>query len=152
MTYAFLIGFFSGLRSLTPTACIAWAAYIKRIQLPRPFCYLGTQLGLGIAGFLAILELLGDKHPGMPNRTRPPALLARLAMGALAAVCVGCVIGLAPWRSAPLGAAGALVGTFVGFYARRGTVNALGLPDITVALVEDFLCLAGSLFLLYQLG
>lgn len=147
MIYALAFGFLTGLRSLSPTACIAWAAYLERIRLPRPLARLGTPLGVLILGVLALAELVADKLPRTPNRTAPPVLAARLVMGALAGACVGPAL----WSGALLGSLGALAGTYLGFYARTGTVNALALPDLKVALLEDFLCLATALFLLSRL-
>lgn len=144
MITAFIIGFLSGLRALTPSACIAWAAYLKRITLPPKLQKLSTLPAVLVLGTLAFLELIGDKLPSTPNRTSPPALAARLFMGALAGACLGPSLPV----GAALGATGALTGTFVGFYARTGTVNATGLADLKVALLEDFLTLVGTLYLL----
>jgi uncharacterized membrane protein len=46
-----------------------------------------------------------------------------------------------------LGAIGALIGTFGGYYVRTGVVKALHSPDWPVALVEDAVAIAGGLFL-----
>ena len=39
---AFLIGFFAGLRSLTPPAATAWAAYLGWLKLERPLSLVGS--------------------------------------------------------------------------------------------------------------
>ena len=45
-----------------------------------------------------------------------------------------------------LGAVGGIVGCFAGYQARSGLVHALGIRDIYVALAEDIVAIAGSLW------
>ena len=45
-----------------------------------------------------------------------------------------------------LGAIGGVVGCFVGYKARTESVKALGTRDMNVALVEDIVAIAGSLW------
>jgi uncharacterized membrane protein len=45
-----------------------------------------------------------------------------------------------------LGVVGGLVGCFLGYQARTGLVKTLGRRDIYVALVEDLVAIAGSLW------
>ena len=47
---------------------------------------------------------------------------------------------------AVLGAVGGVAGSFAGYSARTGIVKALGTRDIYVALVEDLIAVAGSLW------
>jgi len=47
---------------------------------------------------------------------------------------------------AAVGAAGGVAGTFAGYSARTGIVKALGTQDLYVALVEDLLAVAGSVW------
>ena len=41
LLFAFLIGLFTGLRSLTAPAVTAWAVYFGWLQLERPLSYIG---------------------------------------------------------------------------------------------------------------
>jgi len=41
LTFAFLIGFFAGLRSLTAPAATAWAVYLGWLKLDRPLALIG---------------------------------------------------------------------------------------------------------------
>ena len=47
---------------------------------------------------------------------------------------------------AAMGAIGGVAGTFAGYRARTGIVKALGTPDIYIALVEDLIAVAGSVW------
>lgn len=146
LLFAFLIGFFAGLRSLTAPAATAWAVHLGWMRLERPLSLIGSLPSVVILTVLAVAELVADKLPNTPNRTSPPGLIARAVTGGVTGACVavsgaqGAVIG------AVLGAVGGVVGCFAGYQARQRLVRALGTPDIYVALLEDVAALAGSLW------
>lgn len=148
---AFLIGFFAGLRSLTAPAATAWAVYLGWLRLDRPLALIGSVPSVVIFTVLAVVELVADKLPKTPSRTSPPGLIARIVMGGLTGACVaaGGAEGVLP--GAVLGAAGGVVGTFVGYQARTGLVKALGSRDIYVALVEDLVAVAGCLWVVSRI-
>ena len=85
---ALLIGFFGGLRSLTPPAAAAWAAYLGWLRLERPLSLVGAVPAVAVFTLLAAMELVADKLPGIPNRTSPPGLIARVLSGGFAGMCV----------------------------------------------------------------
>ena len=143
---AFLIGFFAGLRSLTPPAAIAWGAHLGWLKLQGTLALIGTLPAAVILTLLAAVELVADKLPGTPNRTSLPGLLARVVMGAVAGMCVATAAGQSIWLGAICGIVGALVGCFGGYYARTRIVKALGTKDFYVALAEDLITLAGCLW------
>lgn len=146
LLFAFLIGFFAGLRSLTAPAATAWAVHLGWMRLERPLSLIGSLPSVVILTVLAVAELVADKLPNTPNRTSPPGLIARAVTGGVTGACVavsgaqGAVIG------AVLGAVGGVVGCFAGYQARQRLVKALGTPDIYVALLEDVAAVAGSLW------
>ncbi len=72
-------------------------------------------------------------------------------MGAFAAATLSAGIGGSLWIGALLGAVGAVVGTFGGYYVRTGLVKALHSPDFVIALVEDAVAVCGGLFLASRL-
>jgi len=143
---SFLIGLFAGLRSLTAPAVIASAAHLGRLHLRGPLAWIGSTAAVVILTVLAILELVADKLPGTPSRTAAPGLVARIATGALAGACIGDAAGWSAAAGALLGIIGALVGSFGGYQARTGLVRALGEPDTTIAVLEDAVTIAGSLW------
>src|SRR5688500_19776091 len=95
LLFAFLIGLFAGLRSLTPPAVVAWAVYLGWLKLARPLSLIGALPAGIILSLLAITELIVDKLPNTPHRTARLGLIARLVTGGLTrgrgSVCGG------PW-------------------------------------------------------
>jgi uncharacterized membrane protein len=150
LIFVFLIGFFAGLRSLTPPAATAWAAHLGWLRLERPLALIGSLPAVVIFTLLAIVELVGDKLPKTPSRTAAVGLTARVITGALTGACVAAAGAQALLIGAMLGAAGAVAGTFGGYQARTRLVKALGIPDIYVALFEDLVAIAGSLWVVSQ--
>jgi len=146
LLFAFLIGFFGGLRSLTAPAATAWAVYLGWLKIERPLALIGSLPSVAIFTVLAIVELVGDKLPNTPSRTAPPGLISRIVMGGLTGACIaaGGVQGM--FIGAALGAVGGIAGCFLGYQARTGLVKALDVRDIYIALVEDVMAIAGSLW------
>jgi uncharacterized membrane protein len=146
LLFAFLIGFFAGLRSLTAPAATAWAVRLGWLKLQGPLALMGSIPSVAIFSLLAGAELVADKLPKTPDRTAPPGLIARIIMGGLTGACVAAGGGERALLGAVFGIVGCVVGCFGGFQARTRLVKALGTPDITVALVEDLVAIAGSLW------
>jgi len=121
---ALLLGFSAGLRSMTPLAVLAWLG-------PPQLTWLQGLFGRLLTSVFAAGELVADKLPFTPARTRVGPLIGRLLIGA----GVGYLMAEKP--GALVGALGAFAGTFGGFQARRALTGGLGLPDLLVALVED---------------
>jgi len=146
LVFAFLIGLFAGLRSLTAPAATAWAAYLGWLKLEGPLSLIGSLPSVVIFTLLAAVELVLDKLPATPSRTAPPGLIARIVTGALTGACVAVGSGQAAIAGALLGVAGGVIGCFGGYQARTRLVKALGKPDIYVALIEDLIAIGGSLW------
>ena len=143
---AFLIGFFSGLRSLTAPAATAWAVYLGWLKLERPLSLIGSLPSVAIFTVFAIVELVADKLPQTPSRTAPPGLIARIVMGGLTGACIAASGAQGIFLGALLGAVGGVVGCFLGYQVRTGLVKALGTRDVYIALFEDLVAIAGSLW------
>ena len=146
LVFAFLIGLFAGLRSLTAPATTAWAAHLGWLRLERPLSLIGSLPSVVIFTLLAIAELVADKLPKTPSRTAPLGLIARILMGGLSGACVAAAGGQGALPGAALGAVGGVVGCFGGYQARTRLVKALRVPDIYVALFEDVIAIAGCLW------
>jgi uncharacterized membrane protein len=116
-----LIGIAAGLRTMTPPARLVEGR-------ARP-----------VVKLLAAGEMLADKSPAAPDRTRADAALARAISGGLAAAYLA-------GRFSPVGAAigvgGAVIGTRLGLRLRRELAARAG-RDWPVAIVEDMV--AGGL-------
>jgi len=146
LLFAFLIGFFTGLRCLTPTAVTAWATHSGWLKVPSPLSWIGTTTAAVIFTLLALVELVTDKLPKTPSRTAPPGLIARILLGALSGACVASAGGEGIVLGAVLGIVGALAGTYGGYQARTRLMKALGTPDFVIALLEDLVTIGGSLW------
>jgi uncharacterized membrane protein len=144
---AFLIGLFTGLRSLTPTAVTAWGAHAGWLKLRTPaLSWLGTLPAVVIFTALALFELITDKLPRTPARTAPPGLVARIMLGAFAGACLTVANDQGFFLGGVFGIVGALVGTFGGYQVRTRLVKALRVPDYVIAVLEDLVTIAGSLW------
>lgn len=148
--YAFVIGLFAGLRSLTPPAVTAWAVYLGWLNLERPLSAIGSLPAVAILTLLAAAELVADKLPQTPSRTAPPGLIARIVTGGLTGACIASGGGQGVFLGALLGAAGGIAGCFAGYRLRTSLVNGLHLQDIYVALVEDVIAIGGSLGVVWR--
>ena len=146
LLFSFLIGFFAGLRTLTPPAATAWAVHLGWLKPDRPLSLIGSVPSVTMFTMLAVMELVADKLPTMPNRTSPPGLIARMLSGGLTGACVAVGGAQEIFPGVVLGACGGLAGCFAGYRARTGIVKALGTRDIYVALLEDLTAVGGSLW------
>ena len=146
LLFAFLIGLFAGLRSLTAPAATAWAVYLGWLKLERPLSLIGSVPSVVIFTILAIGELIADKLPIIPNRTSPPGLIGRVVTGGLTGACVAAGGGQGVLPGALVGAVGGVVGAFGGYQARTRLVKALGTRDIYIALLEDLIAIGGCLW------
>ena len=146
LLFAFLIGLFAGLRSLTPPAAVAWATYLGWLKLARPLSLVGSLPAVIILSLLAVTEVIVDKLPNTPNRTAPLGLIARIVTGGFTGACVSLGGGKSAFVGAALGVAGGIVGCFGGYHARAWLVKSVGQPDFNVALLEDLIAIGGSLF------
>jgi uncharacterized membrane protein len=145
---AFGIGFIAGLRSLVTPAVVAWASYRGWLDLQgTSLSFLGSTAAVATFTILGVIELVTDKLPSTPARTKPPGLIARILLGGLS----GAAVALAGRQSAAvgcaLGALGGVVGAFVGYQVRTGLVRALKVPDFVIAVLEDLIAIAGALFI-----
>jgi uncharacterized membrane protein len=143
---ALLIGVFSGLRALTPSAATAWGAHWGWITLRSPFVWVGTLPSAIIFAVLALGELVNDKLPKTPPRTAPGGFIPRLLTGALTGASVATAGGTGLAIGVCCGIVGALIGTFGGYFVRTRLVKALGSPDFIIALLEDAVAIGGSLW------
>lgn len=147
LLFAFLIGFFAGLRALMGPATSAWAVHLGWLKLERPLSLIGSTASVVILTVLAVGELVVDKLPKTGSRTSPVGLIARILAGGIAGACVAVSGAQGALVGAVLGAGGGVAGCFIGHRLRTGLVKALGKPDIYVALLEDLMAVAGCLWI-----
>jgi uncharacterized membrane protein len=149
---AFAIGVIAGLRSLTAPAVVSVAAELGWIDLGQsPLAFMGSHITCWIFGILAVIELIMDKLPLTPSRLTPGPLGARILLGGLAGATLVSAASPSIVVGAIAGAVGGLAGAYAGYHARVGSVRALGLPDLVVALVEDAIAVGGALLIVSSL-
>src|ERR1700734_4225805 len=80
----------AGLRSFTAPAVVAWAAYLRWINLTgRWDAWVGLLITVIVFTVLAAGELVLDQLPKTPSRTAPPSFVARLVSGGFAGAVIG---------------------------------------------------------------
>ncbi len=144
-----LLGMMTGLRTMTPIALVCWFAYRGNLSLDHTWAFWAARLVTAIVfSVLALGEYVGDKLPTTPSRIAAFPLAARILFGGL----VGGIAATGIKGSIPegmlLGALGALLGSFLGYHARKHLVESTGRPDWNVAVVEDAATVLLSLFAL----
>jgi len=145
-----LLGFTTGLRSLTPMAVLSWYAWLEYLPISGTWAGWAGRLSVAIVfTVLALGELAGDKMPRVPNRTSPLPLIFRLGMGGLAGAIAATAMNGPGLEGVLLGAVGALLGAFSGFMVRRDLVEKIGCKDWHVALVEDVITILFATFSLH---
>ena len=144
---AFGIGFAAGLRSLTPPAAVAWAAYLGWLNLNNsPLAFMGSIIAVISFSLLALFELFADLQPSTPKRTAAMPLTARIVMGGLCGACLCAAGNQSLIIGAILGAVGGVIGAFAGYEIRRRLVAALNIKDIFIALFEDLVTIGLACF------
>ncbi|HEX7336798.1 MAG TPA: DUF4126 family protein [Gemmatimonadales bacterium] len=150
---AHFIGFVAGLRSLTPPAAVSWGAWLGWLHLQgSPFGFMASGITVTIFSTLALVELITDKLPQTPNRTKPGPLMARMITGGLAGGALSAAGGNSVLAGVAVGALGGLVGAFAGYEARRRLVTEAGMKDGVVALLEDVLAIGLACLLVWVAG
>ncbi len=122
---AALLGAAAGSRTFTPGAALAARGRLAVDPQIR------TAILVAAAG-----ELIGDKLPFVPSRTRPLPYLGRIGSGAL------CGRVVAGDSGALTGAAAGAAATLIGHRARRAASTRL--PAVLAALIEDALAIGAA--------
>jgi uncharacterized membrane protein len=142
---AFAIGLIGGLRSLTAPAVVSWAAHWNWLHVKETaMSFMALTVTAVILTVAAVGELVADKLPNTPSRTAALGIIARLTLGGLSGATLCVAGGQSLVLGAVLGAAGGLIGAFVGYKARTGLVRALKVPDLVIALLEDAVAIGGA--------
>src|SRR5215472_17335753 len=80
-----MLGFVTGLRSMTPMAVLCWFAYTRQFdEVQGTWAQWTSKLSVAILfTVFAVAELVADKLPKTPNRSSLGPLVARLFLGGL---------------------------------------------------------------------
>lgn len=140
------LGAVAGMRAAAAPALVS--AYLHQHR-PRqfqdsPFHWLASDEAGSLLKLAAAGELAADKLPFIPARVSLLPLLGRVASGALVGAALSDAAGEPRATGAVLGAAAAVVSSYLMFHLRRAGSTKLGLPDPVLALAEDGLALRGG--------
>jgi uncharacterized membrane protein len=142
----FMLGLLTGLRTLAPIAVLCWMTMLGRIPVAQGWMgFVSSKISVGVFSVAALGELIGDKLPTAPSRTQGLGLIARIVFGGLSAAIFAAAAGYSAVFGAVIGAAGAVVGTFGGWFVRTRTVSSFQCPDFPIALIEDAVAVGGSI-------
>lgn len=140
-----ILGFMTGLRSMTPMAVLSWFAWRHHMPLRHTWAFwVENAITVGVFTVLALGEYVGDTLPNTPNRTAPFPLVGRLCFGGLVGAIAATALHGSAIEGILLGAISALAGTFIGFHLRAYLPGRLGVPDLAIAVFGDLLALGGS--------
>lgn len=137
---------------MTAPAVVAWAARLGWIDLrDSPLSFMGSTAAVVVFTLGALGELVADKLPRTPSRTKPAPLIGRILLGGLAGAAVAASASQSIPLGAVLGAAGGIAGAFLGYEIRTRLVRALKVPDFVVAGLEDAVAIGGGLWIVCRL-
>ena len=150
LAYAAGLGTIAGMRSMAAPALLS-----RRLRRTRLFDRLRSRSVLvhllalrradTVLTVLAAGEMIADKLPVVPARTKLPSLVGRAASGALCGGAVAARHGGSRPLAAAVGSAAAVGAAHLAYRLRKRAGEATGLPDPLLALAEDAIVLtAGS--------
>ena len=143
LTRALLLGAVAGMRSQLPIALLGLESSRGRFDPGRTWLArrLATPGGVAAAVLASVGELVGDKLPVIPDRTRPGPLSGRVAVGSLVGAAVYQDADEPVAYGAVVGAAAAAASALTLARARTALGRRTPLPDPAWGLVEDVLAL-----------
>lgn len=145
------LGALAGVRATLPNALLGRASGGTAHRRRGGGSWLGTGLGSRVMAVASLLELVGDKLPGAPDRVATSPRLARIGSGGLAAAALGRPRPASMAVLALVGGATAALSTALSYRLRRRAIRRWGLSSPSSGLLEDVVVLAAAAALLPQL-
>jgi uncharacterized membrane protein len=149
---AAMLGLLAGMRTMSAPVLISRVARSGALASPgSKLAFLNSHSAASATALLALGELVADKVPKLPARTKAGPLTARAVSGAFAGAVLCAARKRSPWLGALCGAAGAVAGAFAAQHLRHAIKDGLGVPDAVVAVAEDAVVAGGGWLILAQL-
>lgn len=139
-------GLLAGIRSMSAPALVSNYLAENRPQRleDTPVEFLVSPAVGTVLQVAALGEMVADKMPFIPARTRVSSLLWRSLTGAITGATVGAVNKRQIVTTAVIGAGFAIVGAYAAYEVRREVKERYGVPDALLGTVEDVLVLGGG--------
>ncbi|MDP9040238.1 MAG: DUF4126 family protein [Acidobacteriota bacterium] len=142
-----LLGFATGLRTMTPMAVLCWYSWLRALPVEGTWAFwVGKLVTAVVFTVLAAGELIADKLPQTPSRVSAFPLAARLVFGGLVGAISAISLEGPGLEGVVLGVVGAAIGAFVGFMLRRHLVSSFDCADWKIAVPEDLIAIVCALF------
>lgn len=146
------IGAVAGLRSMTAPALISHLTRASRGGERSKWDFLSSMVSMRTTLALAVGEVIADKLPFIPARTKPPSLIVRAVSGAVSGAAL-CSAKKRSWFAGALIGAGAAVGaSYAAYELRKRAGKHFNIPDVVVAVVEDSIAAGTGALVLSKLA
>ncbi len=143
-----LLGFITGMRTMTPMAVVCWFAWLKLLPVD-PWAAWTAKLPIVIAiTVLGVLEYVADKYSFSPSPSRLSVLLVRVFFAGLVGAIVATALDAPGVEGVILGVLGALLGAFCAYQLRLQLTHRLGCKAWHITLVEDIFAVVCAIFCL----
>jgi len=139
-TGAALMGAAAGMRSMSAPAVVSHLVRSGPVAAGnRELALLSQSATAKSIAAAAIGELIADKLPFLPKRTKAPSLVWRALTGAFSGAAICASRKRSGWTGALLGASAAVGASYGVYELRRWAGERFNLPDPIVAIGEDLL-------------
>ena len=141
-----LMGFITGMRTMTPMAVLCWFAWLKLLPVDGSWAWWFGVLWVAVLfTVLALVECVADKMGKSPRPTRPTVLVVRFFFGGLVGAILASGLDASGVEGVILGVLGALVGAFAAYQLRHQLTRRIGCKMWQVTLTEDVFAIAAAI-------
>ncbi|HEX4155200.1 MAG TPA: DUF4126 domain-containing protein [Acidobacteriaceae bacterium] len=135
MDTVLLLGVVTGMRSMTALAVLCWAAWLGLVPEHGWATWISYLAAAIVFSACALAEYVVDTLPKTPSRTAAVPAMTRFVIGALVGALVATAVDEPLAGGILLGAVGAMIGTWGGYWMRMG-LDRMVRHDLPVAVVE----------------
>jgi len=149
---AAVVGATAGLRSFSAPTVISYLSRQGLLPGNSKLSFLARPSTGVTAAVLAAGELIADKLPFIPRRTKIGPLTARALSGGLAGAAIFSSRKKPIWTGILIGAGAAIGATYAAYELRKRAGAALKIPDPILAIAEDAIVAASSYAVISRMG
>jgi uncharacterized membrane protein len=149
---AAVVGATAGLRSFSAPTVISYLSRQGLLPAGSKLRFLARPSTGVTAAVLAAGEVIADKLPFVPRRTKLGPLTARALSGGLAGAAIFSSRKKPVWTGILIGAGAAIGATYAAYELRKRAAERLNIPDPILAIVEDAVVAASSYAVISRMG